>query len=100
VSSEAPAPGEAPDLAYYQRVPYVLVVESVERGGQWRRLASHPELPGCVAEGHSAVEAIDRLEDERQRVLRRLWNEGAPIPLPRPALRTPLGPRPAPASDR
>ncbi len=74
-------------LAYYEAVPYLLVLESVERGGQWLRRAEHPELPGCVAEAPSALEALDQLEVERRRVLRQLWDRGALIPVPRPRLR-------------
>ena len=76
-------------LAYYEAVPYLLVLESVERGGEWLRRAEHPELPGCVAEAPSAVEALDRLERERLRVLRQMWDRGAAIPVPRPPLRQP-----------
>lgn len=76
-----------PDLAYYQAVPYLLVLESVERQGEWLRRAEHPELPGCVVEAPSAVEALEKLEQERLRVLRRLWDGGGPIPVPRPPLR-------------
>ena len=78
---------DRPDLAYYEAVPYLLVIESVERHGQWLRRAEHPELPGCVAEASSAVEALEELERERRRVLRRLWDEGGVIPVPRPPLR-------------
>jgi hypothetical protein len=74
-------------LAYYEAVPYLLVLESVERGGQWMRRAEHPELPGCAAEAPSALEALDQLDQERHRVLRRLWDNGAAIPVPRPPLR-------------
>ena len=77
----------ARDLEYYEAVPYVLVMDSVERGGEWRRRAEHPELPGCVVDAPSALEAIDKLEQERLRVLRSLWARGAPIPVPRPPLR-------------
>jgi len=77
----------APDLAYYESIPYLLVVESVERGGEWLRRAEYPELPGCAAEATSATEAIDELERERRRVLRELWAGGRPIPVPRPPLR-------------
>ena len=76
-----------PDLAYYEAVPYLLVMESVERRGQWLRRAEHPELPGCAAEAPSAVEALARLEHERLLMLRRLWEGGADIPVPRPPLR-------------
>ena len=77
----------ARDLAYYQAVPYVLVLESVERGGEWVRRAEYPELPGCVAEAASALEAIDSLERKRLRLLSDLWARGAEIPVPRPPLR-------------
>ena len=78
---------EQNDLAYYEAVPYLLVIESVERQGQWLRRAGHPELPGCVVEAPSAVEALAELERERRRVLRRLWDMGSVIPVPRPPLR-------------
>ena len=79
----------AHDLAYYEAVPYLLVVESIERGGEWLRRAEHPELPGCVAESASAVEALEGLERERLSTLRRLWQSGEAIPVPRPPLRGP-----------
>ena len=75
------------DLAYYQTIPYLLVVETVERAGRWWRRASYPELPDCAAEAESAVEAIERLELEREAVLARRLQRGEPIPVPRPPLR-------------
>ncbi len=80
-------PERARDLAYYEAVPYLLVVESVERGGAWLRRAEYPELPGCYAEAESAVDAIEELERARRRLIRGLWDRGAPIPTPRPPLR-------------
>lgn len=80
-------PSAAPDLAYYEAVPYVLAVESVQRDGEWRRRAEYPELPGCAVEASSVVEAIEKLEDERRRVIRQRWDQGAAIPVPRPPLR-------------
>ena len=93
--SEASHEAEAVrDLAYYEAVPYLLVLESVERGGEWVRRAEYPELAGCAAEAPSAVEAMQKLEQERHRLLRQLWDRGAPIPVPRPPLATaPAGPR-------
>jgi hypothetical protein len=75
-----------PPLAYYEAVPYLLVMESIERDGEWVRRAEYPEL-GCLAEAASAVEAFDKLEHERRRVLQRLLEQGVPIPVPRPPLR-------------
>jgi hypothetical protein len=62
-------PETAHDLAYFEAVPYLLVMESVERQGEWLRRAEYPELPGCAAEAPSAVEALEKLEHERYRVL-------------------------------
>lgn len=84
-----PADEDRRPLAYYEAIPYLLVLESIERDGAWLRRAEHPELPECVAEAPSALEALDRLERERRRVLQQLWDRGAPIPVPRPPLRAP-----------
>jgi hypothetical protein len=86
--SAAELRGEAErDLDYYLAIPYLLVLESVEHpDGEWLRRAEYPELPGCVAEAYSAVDAIDRLEEERVRLIHELWERGAPIPAPRAPL--------------
>ena len=84
MTDEVPVPD--PDLAYYEAVPYLLVVESIERAGEWLRCAEHPELPDCRVEAPSAIEAIEKLEQVRRSVLRQLWDRGAPIPVPRPPL--------------
>jgi hypothetical protein len=93
VKTVASEPEEPRDLDYYEAVPYLLVVESVERGGEWLCCAAYPELPGCVAEATSAVEAIERLDGERRRLLRQSWTGGVPIPVPRPPLRGSRSPR-------
>jgi predicted RNase H-like HicB family nuclease len=82
-------PDDVLTLEDYESVPYLLVMESVARGTQWLRRAEYPELPGCAAEADSASEALEQLEQERRRVLRDLWNRGAPIPVPRSPLRRP-----------
>ena len=60
-------PEDERTLAYYEAVPYLLVLESVEKNGEWLRRATYPELPGCAAEASAALEAIEKLEDERRR---------------------------------
>jgi len=72
----------------YLRVPFVLIVESVEKhGGVWLRRASYPELPGAVAEAESAVDAIDGLDDIRVEIILDRLERGVPVPVPRPPLR-------------
>ena len=87
MSPHTAPPEGAQSLAYYEAVPYVLVLESIERDGEWLRRAAYPELPGCVAEAPAALEAIEKLDLERRRILRQMWNRRAPIPVPRPPLR-------------
>lgn len=89
VTTDESVPEEPRGPEFYEAVPYLLVVESIERGGEWWRRATYPELPGCVAEAVSAVEAIEKLENERRRWLRQAWARRLPIPVPRPTLRGP-----------
>jgi predicted RNase H-like HicB family nuclease len=86
VSAPAADSDAVPDLSYYEAVPYLVVIESVQRGNEWLRRAEHPELPGCSVEAPSAVEAMEKLEQARLSLLRQLWDRGAPIPVPRPPL--------------
>lgn len=72
----------------YLRVPFVLIVESVETpDGQWLRRASYPELPGAVVVAESAVDAIEELDDRRVEIILDRLERGAPVPVPRPPLR-------------
>jgi hypothetical protein len=71
----------------YLRVPYVLVVESVEKpDGDWLRRASYPELAGALVEAESAVEAIERVDDKRVEIILDRLDRGLPVPVPRPPL--------------
>jgi predicted RNase H-like HicB family nuclease len=71
----------------YLRIPYVLVVESVPGPeGEWRRRASYPEVPGAVAEADSVLEAMDRAEQRRVRIILDWLDAGLPVPVPRPPL--------------
>ena len=71
----------------YLRVPYVLVLESVQRpNGDWCRRASYPELPGATAEAQSAVEAMDEADEKRVSIILEGLRSGMPIPVPRPPI--------------
>jgi len=71
----------------YLRVPFVLVLESVEKpGGEWLRRASFPELPGAVAEAESAVEAMDAADARRVSIITERLDRGLDVPVPRPPI--------------
>ncbi len=71
----------------YLRVPYVLVVESIEKpDGDWLRRASYPELNGALAEAESVIEAMEEAEDLRVEIILDRLDRGIPVPVPRPPL--------------
>jgi len=88
------------ELEDYLAVPYILVMESVEGpDGEWVRRAEYPELPGCVAEAFSPIEALDKLEQARVRYIAERLARGEKVPVPRPPLRHLLPPT-APDAER
>lgn len=46
-------------------------------------LLSHPELPGCMAQGRTIEEAQDNLVDARKEYILSLLEDGEPVPLPK-----------------
>lgn len=71
----------------YLRVPYVLVIESVETpGGDWHRRASYPELPGAVGATESATVAMDLADERRVSIILDRLEYGVATPVPRPPL--------------
>lgn len=74
-------------LDEYLAIPFVLVIETVQRpDGTWARRAQYPEL-GCAAEAESAFDALDRLELARISYISSRFQRGETIPAPRPSLR-------------
>lgn len=81
----------------YLRIPYTMLIAAVQRpDGAWVRRAEYPELPGCIAETDSPLDAIDQLEALRERFIRGRLARGEQIPTPRP----PLARLPQPAPER
>ena len=68
-------------------VPYILLMESIEKDGDWVRRATYPELPGCVVEAATPIEAVERLDELRVRSIRELLENDQPVPAPREPLR-------------
>jgi predicted RNase H-like HicB family nuclease len=78
-------------LEEYLAVPYILTMESVCRSdGEWVRRASYPELPNCVAEAESPIDAIEQLDQLRRSQIADMMKRGENIPVPRPPLASAL----------
>lgn len=66
-------------LEEYLALPYVVEFLPEAEGGY---TATHPELPGCVAWGDSAEEALANLADSRETWIAGCLERGLPIPEP------------------
>jgi predicted RNase H-like HicB family nuclease len=81
----------AMNLEEHLAVPYVLTMESVCRpDGEWVRRAAYPELPNCVAEAESPIDAIEQLDELRRNRIVEMLRKGEHIPVPRPPLASQL----------
>jgi predicted RNase H-like HicB family nuclease len=75
-------------LEEYLAIPYVLTAYSaVGDDGRWHRYVEYEEL-GCMAEGDHIIEAMDRLEAMRMRLITDRYERGEEIAVPRPPLRS------------
>ena len=73
--------------AEHLAVPYVMtMVPAIGPGGTWLCRAEYPELPGCVAEAFSPIDAINQLERAREELILGWLERGEPVPTPRPPL--------------
>jgi predicted RNase H-like HicB family nuclease len=76
----------AADLDTYMHLPYAVeVVPDATTDGGVCYLASHPELPGCMAHGDTPDEALRNLEDARRLYLTTLIKRGLHVPRPKSA---------------
>lgn len=69
------------DLGYYRSLQYRYELEADPEDGGF--FASHPELPGCFAQGETADEAVKELDAAREVWLETRFEDGLPIPEPR-----------------
>ena len=78
--------------AEYLKIPFILTMEpAIGPDGHWLCRAEYPELPDCVSEALSPIEAIERLERLRQRYILEQLERGETVPAPRPPLSYQLG---------
>jgi predicted RNase H-like HicB family nuclease len=82
------------ELEEYLAVPYILRMETgFDRAGNHICRAEHPELPDCVVEARSPIDALEQLDAARTQLIRERFARGDPIPAPRPPLPELLSPR-------
>jgi predicted RNase H-like HicB family nuclease len=71
------------DLDTLAGLPYAVeVVADTTTDGERCHLASHPELPGCMAHGETAEEAVANLAEARQLYIATLLEHHQEVPLP------------------
>jgi len=71
------------DLSYYRSLSYKHELEADPEDGGF--FASHPELPGCFAQGETADEAVKELDAAREVWFEVRLEDGLSIPEPLPA---------------
>ncbi len=70
----------AKDLAYYMSLSYPS--ELSREAGEDGYFATHPDLPGCMAEGETADEAIENLDAARELWIETRLENGHSVPEP------------------
>jgi predicted RNase H-like HicB family nuclease len=74
--------------AEYLAIPFIMTMEpAVGPDGHWLCRAEYPELPDCVGEALSPIDAIERLERVRRRYILEQLERGETVPVPRSPLR-------------
>jgi predicted RNase H-like HicB family nuclease len=67
------------NLEYYLNKHYPVTLYSADEGGY---VAEIKDLPGCITQGETAVEALEMIEDAQQLWLETAYRRGDTIPLP------------------
>ena len=67
-------------LDYYLNLKYAFSVYPEETGTYTIMI---PELPGCMSQGKSIEEAFQNLEKARRYWIKRAWDIGNEIPIPK-----------------
>ena len=68
------------DLRYFMKLRYKIELTEEDEGGF---VAHHPELPGCIAQGETADEAVINLREARESWVAVRLEEGLDVPEPR-----------------
>ena len=71
---------EARPLEYYLEMNYPFTIYRAEEGGY---VGEIEDLPGCITEGDTLEEVLQRIEDARRAWIEVAYEDGMEIPLPR-----------------
>ncbi|MBI3160708.1 MAG: type II toxin-antitoxin system HicB family antitoxin [Chloroflexi bacterium] len=69
------------DLNHYLSLPYSIELTPNPEAGGW--VAAVRELPGCISQGDTQVEALEMIQDAMRGWLETALEDGKPIPQPR-----------------
>jgi len=64
---------------YYMSLPYTMIIKSSPEGGY---VAKIKELPGCLTQGETKVEALEMIEDAKAAWIDIALQDGEKIPEP------------------
>lgn len=67
------------DFEYYMTLPYKIVLMPSPEGGYGVEM---PELPGCISQGETVVEAMSMIEDAKRAWIEIALADQLPIPEP------------------
>lgn len=67
------------------KADYRIVVEPLSEDGGGGYLATVPDLPGCMSDGDTDVEAVANVHDAIEAWIERAVAMGRPIPRPQPS---------------
>lgn len=71
---------EVEPIEYYIELNYPITIYRAEEGGY---VAEIEDLPGCITEGETLEEVIQRIEDARKAWIQIAYEDGIEIPIPR-----------------
>lgn len=69
-------------IEYYLSMPYTIEIQPSPEGGYGARVV---ELPGCISQGMTLLEAVEMIEDAKRAWLESALEEGISIPEPETA---------------
>ena len=72
----------------YAAIPYIISIESIHNAqGLPACRAEYPELESCIVEAPTALEALEKLDALKSKIIAERLGNGTAIPVPRAPLK-------------